>query len=319
MDKDRVAVVGAGPLGEELRQHLGGLGVAEVESLGEDFWDSLSLGRLRRYDCVVTALGDPVSLVRLNQMCLIAGVDLVVVALDGQRITVECYPFRSSAERACLECNLADAAYSRVAERYTSAGLRRAEPSPDSTATPGAGPAAPAVAEATFSLRHGDQPPARRLVIDAITGGRGLARLDRSAGCAGCEPFQAAPRIVRTRNRWCARVEGIHGDRRHVEESLRLSDALITRYECPSCGPLAEAARYVNRRAEDFDETIATCPRCGSTAVQIEVRHTFRLGELMERFGSEPVPAKYALLDTTAGPVCIDLEDAGPVAGTQRR
>jgi hypothetical protein len=120
------------------------------------------------------------------------------------------------------------------------------------------------------------------------------------------------PRIVHTRNRWCPRVEGIPGDRQHVDQALRLSDSLITRYECTACGPLAEASGYVNRRAADFDESIALCPRCRAPAVHVEIRDTFRLGELMERFGDTPVPVKYATTDTPGGPVCFDLEASDP-------
>jgi len=313
MGNERVAVIGSSTLVDGLRGNLLRLGAAEVDAVGDDFWETLSLGRLQHYDCVLSVLSDPEALLRLNRMCLIAGVDMIAIELERNQLTVECFPFGSSEERACLECNLADEAYARIAERYASTGLRRAASAmtaaPASSTAPVAGQAAPAAAEAAFNLREEQRPPARRLVIDAVTGAKGVIRLERSGTCPGCEPFQLTPRIVRTRNRWSARVEGIPGDRHHVEQSLRLSDGLITRYECPSCGPLAEAAAYVNRRADQFDDTIAVCSRCHAPAVQVEIRNTFRLHELMERFGSAPVPVKYAVIDTADGPVCFDLED----------
>lgn len=312
MGKQRVLVIGAGTIAQELREQVARFGAAQVDASGDDFWDTLSLGRLQRHDCVVTVITDPESLLRLNQMCLIAGVDLVVVALDDDHLSVECYPFGSSVERACLECNFADEDYRRIAGRYTSSGLRRAGPTPP--AAPGvsatASTAAPAAA-AAFSLRGEGSPPARRLVIHAIAGAGEPARIERAAECPGCGPFPSAPRIVRTRNRWCPRVEGIPGDRRLVNQSLHLSDRLITRYECSTCGPLAESALYVNRRANEFDESIATCPRCGTQAVQVEIRDTFTLGELMDRFGSASAPVKYATTETPDGPVCFDLEAGG--------
>ena len=120
------------------------------------------------------------------------------------------------------------------------------------------------------------------------------------------------PRLVRTRNRWCARVEGIPGDRQHVGQALRLSDGLITPHECKACGPLIEAANYVDRRAAEFDDSIAQCPRCGAPEIQLEIRDTSLLGELMERFGEAPVPVKYATTHSPGGPVCFDLEAVGP-------
>lgn len=314
MGKQRILVIGEGAVASQLREHVARVEAGEVDSAGDDFWDTLSLGRLQRHDCVVTVTSDPESLLRLNQMCLIAGVDLVVVALDDGRLTVECYPFGSGAERACLECNFADEDYRRIAARYTSAGLRRANLAPIEargvSATSGPAATAPAAA-AAFDLRADRSPPARRLVIDAISGVAEPVRIERSAECPGCGPFPTAPRIIRTRNRWCPRVEGIPGDRHLVNQTLHLSDRLITLYECATCGPLAESALYVNRRANEFDESIATCPRCGTQAVQVEIRDTFALGELMERFGSASAPVKYATTDTPGGPVCFDLEPGG--------
>lgn len=314
MGNQRILVIGEGAIAQELRGHVARTGAGEVDSAGDDFWDTLSLGHLQRHDCVVTVVTDPESLLRLNQMCLVAGVDLVVVTFDAGRATVECYPFGSDAERACLECNFADEGYRRIAERYTSTGLRRASFVP-STASSSPGDASPATtasaSAAAFDLRAPGNPPARRLVIDAISGASEPVRIERSAECPGCGPFPTTPRIIRTRNRWCPRVEGIPGDRRLVDQTLRLSDRLVTRYECATCGPLAESALHVNRRANEFDESIETCPRCGRKSVQVEIRDTFTLGELMERFGSASAPVKYATTDTPDGPVCFDLEAGG--------
>lgn len=308
MGNERVAVIGEGSAGGEVCEHLLRLGAAQVDAFGRDFWETLSLGRLRDYDCVVAILDDIESKLRLNQICLIAAVDLVAVAFDGSRAVVECYPFGSSPDRACLECNLPGEAYRRIAGRYSPTGLRRRPVESKGAGLTGRG-AAGAAAAAAFDLRNEVRPPARRVVIDAAGGRNDVVRLERTSACPGCEPFELAPRIVRTRNRWCQRVDGIPGDRRHVEQPLRLSDGLITRYECAACGPLPEAARYLNRRADDFDESIAECPRCASASVRVEIRDTFRLGELMDRFDSAPVPAKYALIDSPLGPVCIDLEE----------
>jgi hypothetical protein len=90
---------------------------------------------------------------------------------------------------------------------------------------------------------------------------------------------------------------------------VRLSDPLITGYECAACGPLEEEARYVNRRAAEFDDGIATCPKCAAPAVRIEIRDTFTVGELTARFPGGPVPAKFALAEINGDPVCFDLEE----------
>jgi hypothetical protein len=113
---------------------------------------------------------------------------------------------------------------------------------------------------------------------------------------------------VRTRNRWVLAPE-INEASQSLGQVLRLSDPLVTGYECAQCGALPEAARYIDRRAADFDDSIATCPRCAEPAVRIEIRQRFELGELVERFGTRPVPAKFALADIGGRMVCFDFEE----------
>ena len=71
----------------------------------------------------------------------------------------------------------------------------------------------------------------------------------------------------------------------------------------------SEFHEALSRKAVDFDETVAICPSCREPAVQLEIRHSFRMKELIQRFRSEPVPAKYALADMYGGTVCFDLEE----------
>ena len=96
-----------------------------VRSIAGDFWDTLSLGRLARYDCAIAAVDNLEARLKLNQMCLIAGVDLVNAGLDSRWVTVESFPFGAAVGSACYECTLPDTAYARVAERYSCGGLRR--------------------------------------------------------------------------------------------------------------------------------------------------------------------------------------------------
>jgi hypothetical protein len=128
------------------------------------------------------------------------------------------------------------------------------------------------------------------MLIDTIAGSSTVTVLDRNADCAGCQGMLDQPVVVRTRNRWALAPE-MNEVGHALGQVLRLSDPLLTGYECAQCGALPEAARYLDRRAADFDDSIATCPRCVQPAVRIEIRQRFELGELVERFGTRPVPA----------------------------
>ena len=68
-----------------------------MRSTAGDFWDTLSLSRLARYDCAIAAVDNLEARLKLNQMCLITGVDLVNAGLDSRSVTVESFPFGSAA------------------------------------------------------------------------------------------------------------------------------------------------------------------------------------------------------------------------------
>lgn len=279
-----------------------------LQAVAGNFWDTLSLGRLQRSDCAVAAVDNYEARVRLNKLCLIAGVDLVNVAVDSRRVAVEFFPFGTSYEGACYECHLPDTAHVRMAQRYSCGGLRRRGPGEPPVPTTAITASIAGALAAARALRMGGA-SAHRVFLDTQAGTGSRVDLDRRADCPGCAALPVAPRVVHARNRWSARVAGIPGERPNEEQVVELSDALITDYACAACGALEEASRYVNRRAADFDDSIATCPRCGAPSVRVEIRDTFPLGELMRRFAGSPVPAKYALTEIHGRPVCFDLEE----------
>jgi molybdopterin/thiamine biosynthesis adenylyltransferase len=314
----------------------------EVRAFAGDFWDTLSLSDLRDYDCAVAAVDNFEARLKLNQLCQIARVDLVNAALDSRWVAVESFPFGSTDGAACYECTLPDTTYARIAERYSCGGLRRRAlierrvPTTAVTASVAGGLAASA------ALRFGGDAPtgSRRLLFDTIGGASSVATIERRDGCPGCAAFSRPPDLVRPRNRWnvhapvaavataltatdgaaaghaatcqdrdLAPDAAVDCGANLADQPIRLSNALITSYACASCGPLAEAARYVNQRASSFDDAIADCPQCGAPSVRVEIRDTFRLGELVERFGAGRVPAKFALAEFGDRVVCFDLEE----------
>jgi len=277
-----------------------------------DFWETLSLGRLQEYDCAIAAVDNFEARLRLNQLCLIARVDMVNAGLDSRWAAVESFPFGASEATACYECTLPETAYARVAERYSCGGLRRRAGLERRIPTTAVTASVAGALATSAALRLGGEGRlhAQRRLVDTIGGAGSTIRIERRAGCPGCGAFGQPPLVVRIRNRWatphdCAGAAG----EAVGEQPLQLSDALIAGYECAACGPLAEAAQYVNRRATTFDDAIATCPRCAAPAVRVDIRDTFTVAELAARFGSGRVPAKFALAQINGGAVCFDLEE----------
>jgi molybdopterin/thiamine biosynthesis adenylyltransferase len=283
-----------------------------LRAIEGDFWEHLGVSKLAEYDCAIGAVDNFEARIRLNQMCLLAGTSFVNAAIDSRHVAIESFPHGDAWGGACYECHLPESAYGRMAERYSCGGLRRRARASQQVPTTAVTASVAGALAASTALRLGatvdGRPASRRVLIDTIAGGSTVTVLDRNAGCAACEGMLDQPMVVRTRNRWVLAPE-INEAGQSLGQVLRLSDPLLTGYDCAQCGALPEAARYVDRRAADFDDSIATCPRCATPAVRIEIRQRFELGELVERFGPRPVPAKFALADIGGRTVCFDFEE----------
>jgi molybdopterin-synthase adenylyltransferase len=283
-----------------------------LRSIEGDFWDHLSVWQLAEYDCAIGAVDNFEARIRLNQMCLLAGTNFVNAAIDSRSAVVESFPHGDAWGGACYECHLPESAYGRMAERYSCGGLRRRARASQQVPTTAVTASVAGAIAASTALRLGasgdERPASRRVLIDTIAGGSTVTVLDRNADCAACQGMVDQPVVVRTRNRWALAPE-VNEAGHALGQVLRLSDPLLTGYDCAQCGALPEAARYLDRRAADFDDSIATCPRCAKPAVRIEIRQRFELGELVERFGARPVPAKFALADIGGRTVCFDFEE----------
>ena len=298
-DHARVVVIGAGPLAAEVVRNLGLVGVPAAVHRPEDFWQTLRLADLQDCYCAVAA-GLPLEARRrLNALCQVAAADLVCVATGAHGITVETFPFGSDPGCACLECEA-------PLEDGTLAG-----PVPDPIASSIAGALAAAAA------LHCASEGARRLYAPEVSEASTLVSLARRDACRACASPWRAPRVIRTRNRWTGRDFLRAEAPTLADQRVHLSDAIVTVCDCAGCGPVAALTTLVNRPAAEA-AAIHACPGCGADSVRIEARDTFSLGELAERFGRGPVPAKFALAEICGVAVCFDLEAAArdPGGGT---
>ena len=288
----RVVVVGEGELAGEVVRNLDRAGIPSAVHRPADFWTTLRLADLQDCYCAVAAGCDPQALHRLNALVQVAGIDFVSVSLGPGGIVLATFPYGSDTECACAECDLDAGPADRVA----------AHSDPITTGIAGALAAAAALQCAGSG--------ARRLNIPALVAASTSTPLHRRNDCASCAPPLRSPRVVRTRNRWAAHAALCRDTAALDGQTLRLSDAIVIRCECPHCGPVAALEGAINRPVHDLPDEVPACPGCGATALRIEVRDEFSLRELTERFGGGPVPAKFALANIGGTPVCFDLESA---------
>jgi molybdopterin/thiamine biosynthesis adenylyltransferase len=353
----RVAVIGAGAVGNEVVKNLALLGVGAIDvydfdrveihnltrsiflreedvgaskaeavvsrarevdpavslrAIEGDFWRTLSLSALERYGAVVCAVDNFEARLHLNEMCLVAGVHLVNAGIDSRHMTVESFPFSGEAIPACYECHLPQSAYQRIAERYSCGWLRKtaygARKIPTTTIT--ASVAGAFAASAALRLGNAPGGSSRRVFLDTLGGAGTVTALDRQPDCAGCGLFARRPRRVAAGNDWMRSLSDASGAATaSAGLVLRLSDPLVTEYQCASCGDTSRGAAYVHRRATDFDDRITSCGACGLPAVRVEIRDEITADELVIRFGSAPPPVKYALVELGDEWICLDFEE----------
>lgn len=287
----RVVVIGSGPLAAEVVRNLTLVGVPATVHAPADFWRTLRLADLQDCYCAVAADLGAGDCRRLNALCQVASVDFVSAATGSFGTRVETFPFGSDPECACLECEA------------PVAGDDIASPVPDPIASSIAG--ALAAAAALHCAGRG----ARRLYTPEVAEASTLVPLQRRRSCTACASPWRAPRVVRTRNRWTGRDFLAAEARSLAAQPVQLSDAIVSACDCAACGAVAALTALVNRPAAEA-AAVSSCPSCGADSVRIEARDTFSLGELTERFGRGPVPAKFALAEIGGMAVCFDLEAA---------
>lgn len=234
----RIAVVGAGRIGGEMIRNLALMGVARIDVfesdrraadrfrdrhrvLEGDFWDELTLGRLRQYDFAACTIDDGAARVRMNQKCLLANVNLLQAWTEGPLAVVGAYPFGALDDCACAECDAGRAATPLAALRLT-AVEPDVDPASGIVTSSIAGALSAALIARIASGAHGAV--ARRAALDTTTGRGASVELSRDPQCARCKGVARPVPIVRTRNRWSVSAAVASVSPETLAQDVQLSD-----------------------------------------------------------------------------------------------
>lgn len=96
-----------------------------VSAFVGDFWEEMSLDQAASYSCIICCVDNFEARIRLNQLCLITKTNLINTGIDSRFSQVEVFPFKSSDDSACYECNLPNSAYERMQQRYSCGWLKK--------------------------------------------------------------------------------------------------------------------------------------------------------------------------------------------------
>jgi len=256
----------------------------------QDFWASLTLTALGTYDALMCCVDNFEARLRLNQMCLLAGVDFYNTAIDSRFVTVEAYPFGAHGKCACYECNLSPSVYTRVRERYSCGWLKRRafeeKKIPTTTVTASI---AGALACSSYLRQHDNHSlrGAARYYLDTIELYSSRIHLDQSPDCPACSSVGEIRHVFQTGN--IDIREFAHDAAVPESTCLWLSDKLITTVACRFC----RTSRTVNDLASRYDDSVLYCPVCRSHSNDVTIKDTMTMGEMFDRFRAARLPCKY--------------------------
>jgi molybdopterin/thiamine biosynthesis adenylyltransferase len=287
----------------------------KVTSHCGDVWEMLSIKELRHHDVLICCVDNFETRIKLNQLCLLAGVNMVNAGIDSRYAVVESFDFESGVEGPCYECNLPYSAYKRIGERYSCGWLKKvsfAEKKIPTTIITSAMAGALAASVALRLGKAGGEQAHQRMWVDTINGTSTVTALSKNPECPGCGRYELRPAYFSAK----AEIKSLFS---HLQDSqgfgdgqiIELSDMVIEKYECQSCGTLPESKRMVMKKASDFDESIITCSCCGKQSARVILKDQFSLGELIRDYKGYALPCKY--ITTTVGEVqiCLELEGDG--------
>jgi molybdopterin/thiamine biosynthesis adenylyltransferase len=243
---------------------------------------------------------------RINQLCFLAGIDLVNTGIDSRFAMAEAFPFSLSRLTGCYECNLPPSAYRRMSERYSCGWLRRQahyERKVPTTIITSSQAAALAVSMGTLKLR-GKGMEGRRVLSDTDTGASTVTKLGRASTCGWCGRFNGEVSVIPSA--WGFERTLAGRDTITDDLTITLSDQLIVGGSCKLCGAqLKEDIKW--RRAADFDDSLMTCLSCGEKSMDLSIRDQFKLREVA-LIRQDSAAVKFALVHFDDITLCLDLQ-----------
>jgi molybdopterin/thiamine biosynthesis adenylyltransferase len=289
-------------------RELGGDTVTVVPHHG-DFWRTLTLDDLQAATRVYACVDNVEARLRLNRLCALLDVDFINIGIDSRFASVEVFPFSRGEGVACYECTLSPSAYARLAQRVSCGGLRRLGASerkvPTTIVTASV---AASMAVSLSMLRAGEDADngepvlATRSFADTRTATASRSTLDRRDLCPGCSDVDGPAIVVPLPRRFAEpTVLAIEVS----DESLWSGEKVVVGYTCPTCGDKA----FLWRAADDADERLADCPRCGPGRRQMDVRDTFTWRELRGLLAAREMPGKFLKFAGRPGSILFELQE----------
>ncbi|MEZ8096726.1 ThiF family adenylyltransferase [Photobacterium swingsii] len=278
-----------------------------VNAMHGDIWELLEFNALEQYKCVICCVDNFEARIKLNKLCLLAGIPLINTGIDSKYCQIEVYPFGQLNDQACYECSLPLTVYEKVQERYSCGWLKKVafqeKKIPTTILTSSiTGSFAASSAMSFIKGDFGDH--ASRILVNSLTGQSSITSLTTSDQCPCCSEVQKQPQIIS-----CERnLISLHDDVEFSFDALiTSSDPIIMSATCSQCGKEDESVKFT--RASDSDSSLMWCSDCATESVSIDIKDCFTLRELRENNLNKPFPGKYIQLQLNGETIVIELRN----------
>lgn len=277
----------------------------EVRAFAGDFWELLTLEQTKSYDCVLCCVDNFEARIKLNQLCLLTGTNLINTGIDSKFGQVEIFPFKAGRHISCYECNLPNSAYERMQNRYSCGWLKKIsfiEKKIPTTIITSSLTGSLAVANALNFINSKALHDSKRILIDTFTGMSTVSTIEQSSTCPACSNIRDRISIVKG----SSIIESEFP--LNSKAYITTSDPVLTSFRCVNCQPNEDDSIVVFEKAAKFDSTLTLCKSCGSDSVDITIKDSFEVEELLTNFYGKNLPVKFIRIDTEESTTIIELE-----------
>lgn len=277
----------------------------KVAACVTDLWDFLTVDQLKRLDAVFCCVDNYEARIRLNRLCLLAGVDLYNSGIDSRFVSIERFPFRSQPGNACYECGLPESVHSHIRERYSCSWLKKRvyeENKIPTTIITSSIAGAKLCALFLHQMHDGCPNGAVRLYTDTIGGNSSVVSLPRNEDCHACHGAESVILKIASRK---SLVPVLKEMGLSDEGIVWFSDPVVLGVKCVECGNM----QVLNDLAQRYDDALLFCKSCGLTSNHVDVRESLTLQELASAFVEKLLPVKYVWFSVRGQRVVIELEE----------
>jgi len=263
---------------------------------------------IAKYDVVFSCLDNFEARLSLNEMCLLAGVNVVSGAIDARYASVELYPFHQVGQHACYSCNLPAGAYQRIAQRYSCGWLRRIGLVEKKVPTTIITSSLVASMMVSWGLRLGQadgdsHQDSKRLLTDTFSGLGSSNMLPRNEACPSCSQMQSRVEILP----WS---EPLSFPTQAASKKLmaRVPTEIVFSARCSACGFDVAGSVRPGSKMRGYSTEARVCPSCHAEAVVIDARDAATLGEFAALRSGEAPEVPYVLIDIGTTTFCLEAE-----------